>query len=174
MADMSSIERLVSLVEEQQRQIHALSEKLKEVNIGAGGGNASVADYVSGETYKRNNIVVDRETETCYRVLVPEYIADTVEHDCQTVYFLLTEQPEDWVPEKYYKETTPGVYVHGQAGDPWAPNTWYDYTAMLKLLAAEGQVLGMSHDLTQEQINNLPEGAIVAIYSTSGSTYNPL
>ena len=48
MADMSTIERLISLVEEQQRQVHTLSEKLKEVNIGAGGGNASVADYESG------------------------------------------------------------------------------------------------------------------------------
>ena len=174
MADMSTIERLISLVEEQQRQIHALSEKLKEVNIGAGGGNASVADYESGIDYKRNNIVVDTMTETCYRVLI-DYTSDTVQNDCLASYVPVTSQPADFDPEDYYwYNTSTEQYVAGVSGETWGSHpAWFKYSAKLKLLAAEGQVIGLSHHPDQDEINNLPEDSLVAIYSKTGSTYIP-
>ena len=129
MADTSAFQRLVDLIEAQAEIIDSMRQHIQAIeSIGGGGGNASFTDYTSGTEYKRNNVVVDTNTETCYRVL-EDYTSNTVETD---------------------------VANH-----------------KLKLLAAEGQIIGVSHVPQASEIENYPDGAYIAVYSTSGSGYLP-
>lgn len=57
------------------------------------------------------------------RKYLPSYVDDVVEG--YMYYALLTEEPDSFDPTKYYK-IVDGKYVHGEVGDAWAANTWYD------------------------------------------------
>ena len=57
------------------------------------------------------------------RKYLPSYVDDVVEG--YMYYALLTEEPDSFDPTKYYK-IVDGKYVHGEVGDVWAANTWYD------------------------------------------------
>lgn len=74
--------KLITAVQTQQSEIRSLKEHiLKLESIGSGGGgSASIEDYEPEKTYKRNVLVVDRNTETVYRV-IDEYVSDTIETD---------------------------------------------------------------------------------------------
>ena len=166
-------ENLQTVVNRQAQIIQSISEKILLITPGGGGGggNATFVDYKSGENYHRNNVVVDTETETCYRVLI-DYISDTVEHDCQFSYVMIHTEPTNWDPTQYYYyDELNDQYVAGSEGDPWQDDFWYKYTPKLKLLAGEGQVIGMSHSPTSEEIQNMPDDAIVAVYSTTDPPY---
>lgn len=76
---------LMNVIREQDRLLSSIAEKLQQIeSIGGGGGSASIEDYQSGQVYKRNTLLVDRDTETVYRVLAePSYTSVTVESDVQ-------------------------------------------------------------------------------------------
>ena len=77
-----SFQELLDIVAEQQRLLAAIATNLSKIeSIGGGGGSASIEDYESGKVYKRNMLVVDTDTETVYRVLVAQYVSDTIEND---------------------------------------------------------------------------------------------
>lgn len=163
---------LLAELEANRALIASIAEKIQVIEPGSGGGgNASLSDYESGVPYKRNNVVVDTETETCYRVLI-DYTSDTVQNDCEASYVVLLTEPDNFDPTQYYKLVS-GEYVHGSSGDSWSSTTWYKYTAKLKLLAAEGQVIPIKGGITQEGINNLPDDAVVTIYSATDPPYIP-
>jgi hypothetical protein len=82
MATEQTFEELLDVINRQQQLIQMIAENLPKIQIGGGGGGtASIEDYQSGKLYKRNMLIVDTNTETVYRVLVPEYTSDTVEND---------------------------------------------------------------------------------------------
>ena len=66
-------QNLLNQITRQENLIRQITEKLEQLEIGTGGGggegNASIADYEGGVFYKRNTLLVDRNTETVYRVL---------------------------------------------------------------------------------------------------------
>lgn len=65
-------QNLLNQITRQENLIRQITEKLEQLEIGSGGGgegNASIADYEGGVFYKRNTLLVDRNTETVYRVL---------------------------------------------------------------------------------------------------------
>ena len=126
-SNIPALDELVEIIHTQAETISSMRAHIENIESIGGGGNASFTDYESGKLYKRNNVVVDPDTETCYRVL-EEYVSVNVASDV----------------------------ANGK----------------LKLLAAEGQVLGVAHTPTEEEIRNYPEDAIVAVYSKS-STYVP-
>ena len=74
-------ERLSTIISEQRELIVALNAKLQELELGGGSGNASIADYESGQHYIRNALLVDTSTETVYRA-IREYTSVSVETDC--------------------------------------------------------------------------------------------
>ena len=49
-------------------KLASITEKLKQLELGGGGGNATIVDYTPGTTYERNTLVV--YNETVYRVLM--------------------------------------------------------------------------------------------------------
>lgn len=82
-------DRLIKVIAQQQKLINSITSKLEKIeSIGGGGGSASIEDYQSNKTYKRNVLVVDTGTETVYRVL-QEYTSVTVEEDCGNGYLKL-------------------------------------------------------------------------------------
>ena len=74
---------LINVIQEQERLLASIADKLSRIeSIGGGGGSASIEDYESGKVYKRNTLLVDRNTETVYRSLAePNYTSVTVETD---------------------------------------------------------------------------------------------
>lgn len=76
-----SFQELLDIVAEQQRLLAAIATNLSKIESIGGGGSASIEDYESGKQYKRNMLVVDTDTETVYRVLVAQYVSDTIEND---------------------------------------------------------------------------------------------
>lgn len=65
-------QRLLNVIKEQQAIIESITTKIQQLeSIGGGGGSASIEDYVSGKTYKRNTLIVDPVMETVYRVIAP-------------------------------------------------------------------------------------------------------
>lgn len=94
-AEKNIFEKLTDVITQQEALIKSLTEKLEQLEVGAGGGgggggggSASIEDYVSGKTYTRNVLVVDTDTETVYRVLAP-YLSISVEEDCGNGYLKL-------------------------------------------------------------------------------------
>jgi hypothetical protein len=81
MATEQTFQDLLEVVYRQQALLQEIAANLPKIQIGGGGGTASIEDYQSGKLYKRNMLIVDTNTETVYRVLVPEYTSDTVEND---------------------------------------------------------------------------------------------
>lgn len=88
---MTIFDKIFQLIKAQALAIRRIADKLQELEIGQGGGsgNASIADYEQGVTYKRNTLVVDPATETVYRVLPTQYISVTVEDDKTNGYLKL-------------------------------------------------------------------------------------
>lgn len=72
-------QNLVDTIQEQQRLIASIANKLDQISS-IGGGSASIEDYESGKIYKRNTMLVDPNTETVYRVL-REYTSVSMEAD---------------------------------------------------------------------------------------------
>ena len=82
-------ERLLSVIDKQQELIDSISKKLQQIeSIGGGGGGASIEDFASGSSYKRNTLVVDPTTETVYRV-IRDYTSTSVEDDASNGYLKL-------------------------------------------------------------------------------------
>lgn len=75
--------QLISVIQEHERLLASIAEKLTQIeSIGGGGGSASIEDYEPGKVYKRNTLLVDRNTETVYRVLAePNYTSVSIETD---------------------------------------------------------------------------------------------
>lgn len=75
---------LLDTVTRQQELIASIANKLQQIESiggGSGTGNASIADYASGQNYERNTLLVDTSTETVYRV-IDAYTSISVETDC--------------------------------------------------------------------------------------------
>ena len=95
MAVESIFQRLIDVMSEQQTLIKSIAEQMQKFegfSGGGGDGNASILDYESGMAYKRNTLLVDRITETVYRVTAEasdHYVSDTVEQDCANGYLKL-------------------------------------------------------------------------------------
>lgn len=70
MAKDAIFERLLKVIQDQQRIIESITTKIQQLES-IGGGSASIEDYVSGKTYQRNTLVVDTATETVYRAIEP-------------------------------------------------------------------------------------------------------
>lgn len=128
MADV--FENLLQTIQAQQRLITSIAHKVEQMEIGGGGGGgtASIEDYESGKTYKRNMLVVDPNTETVYRALT-QYVSDTVEHDVSNGY--------------------------------------------LKLVGFESQIIAMTHEPTQAEIETIPDDALVVVYYPTDTPYIP-
>ena len=125
-----TFEALLEQIEIQQRLIHQISENLKQLQIGAGGGGtASIEDYESGKQYKRNMLIVDPSTETVYRVIPQSYVSTTCEDDI--------------------------------------------YNGYLKLVGFENAITTFPHDPTQAEIDALPDGTLVGVYSSNDAPYVP-
>ena len=108
-----------------------ITEKLKQLELGGGSGNASIEDYQSGKRYKRNALLV--YNETVYRVLT-EYTSVDFNTD-------------------YNGDGNPGSFK-------------------LKLVGFESSIVTYGEEPTQEQVNNLPQDTLVAIYSPTDEPYN--
>lgn len=62
--------------------VKILANDIEQLESIGGGGSASIEDYVSNKTYKRNTLLVDTNTETVYRVCCEtEYTSITVDDD---------------------------------------------------------------------------------------------
>ena len=72
-------QRLLNVIKEQQAIIESITTKIQQLES-IGGGSASIEDYVSGKTYKRNTLIVDHAMETVYRV-VPPYTSVDIDTD---------------------------------------------------------------------------------------------
>lgn len=122
-------QNLVDTIQEQQRLIASIANKLDQITS-IGGGSASIEDYESGKIYKRNTMIVFPNTETVYRVL-REYTSVSMETD------LALNPP------------------------------------VLKIVGMESQVVTFPHNPSQEEINNLPDDTLVAVYSSTDVPYVP-
>lgn len=123
-------ERLYTAIHENQQQLARLANNIEQLDLGK--GMATLTDYESNHEYKRNSLVVDRVTETVYRVTPrngTSYTSITVEQDCSD--------------------------------------------GNLKLVGFESQIIPFDHEPTQYEINTVPDGAMVAIYSPSDTPYRP-
>jgi hypothetical protein len=65
------ITRLIDAVTANSNKLKEIADKLEQLEIGAGGGSASIEEYAEGKKYNRNTLVV--YNETVYRVLPTEY-----------------------------------------------------------------------------------------------------
>ena len=120
---------LIETIQAQQQKIDTIANKLQQIESIGGGGSASIEDYQSNKTYKRNTLLVDVNTETVYRVIPTEYLSVTVDDD-------------------------------KAAGN-------------LKIVGYESGFIAFAHDPSQAEINNLPDGTLVAVYSSTDPPYQP-
>ena len=75
-------EDLLTALQQQQVLIENLYQKLRRLEIGGGGGNATIADYVSGTTYQHNSLVHDTVTDDLYLVIAEtSYVAIDISTD---------------------------------------------------------------------------------------------
>lgn len=81
-------ERLLSVIDKQQKIIDSITIKVIQIESMGGGGSASIEDFTTGSSYKRNTLVVDPTTETVYRVIT-DYISTSVEDDMANGYLKL-------------------------------------------------------------------------------------
>ena len=81
---MNVFTALLTIIRNQNTLLKNIAEKLEQLELGGGGaGNASIADYEMGKTYKRNTLLVDPVSETVYRVIPTQYVSVSVEDDKQ-------------------------------------------------------------------------------------------
>lgn len=125
-------EALVNALKTQQQTIKRISEKLELIeSIGGGGGSASIEDYEPGKIYKRNVLVVDKNTETVYRVLPDEYLSVAFEEDLANGYLKLVgfessivtieHDPVQAEIDAFPDDTL--VAVYSPLDDPYLPST---------------------------------------------------
>lgn len=131
MAMDSIFEGLINVIKEQQNLIQSIAEKVEKLDGLGGGGSASIEDYVSGKKYTRNMLVVDKNTETVYRVIPDEYISTDVESDASNNYLKLvgfesqivsfshepTQKEIDALPDDVL------VTIYSPADTPYTPPT---------------------------------------------------
>lgn len=79
---MNIFSELLTIIRRQNTLLKNIAEKLEQLELGGGGaGNAQIADYEMGKTYKRNTLLVDPGSETVYRVIPTQYVSVSVEDD---------------------------------------------------------------------------------------------
>ena len=124
-------EGLINVIKEQQNLIQSIAENVEKLDGLGGGGSASIEDYVSGKKYTRNMLVVDKNTETVYRVIPDEYISTDVESDASNNYLKLvgfesqivafshepTQKEIDALPDDVL------VTIYSPADTPYTPPT---------------------------------------------------
>ena len=124
-------EGLINVIKEQQNLIQSIAEKVEKLDGLGGGGSASIEDYVSGKKYTRNMLVVDKNTETVYRVIPDEYISTDVDTDASNNYLKLvgfesqivsfshepTQKEIDALPDDVL------VTIYSPADTPYTPPT---------------------------------------------------
>lgn len=78
-------QRLNEVIASLTNKVHALADKVEQLEYGGGGGGggtASIEDYETGKLYKRNVLLVDSQTETVYRACCQtEYTSVSIEQD---------------------------------------------------------------------------------------------
>lgn len=82
----NSMERIFLLLNQGMSRlaniVKTLADDIVQLESIGGGGSASIEDYESNKTYKRNTLLVDTNTETVYRVCCEtEYTSVTVDDD---------------------------------------------------------------------------------------------
>lgn len=82
----NSMERIFLLLNQGMSRlaniVKILANDIEQLESIGGGGSASIEDYESNKTYKRNTLLVDTNTETVYRVCCEtEYTSVTVDDD---------------------------------------------------------------------------------------------
>lgn len=125
-------EGLINVIKEQQNLIQSIAEKVNKIeSLGGGGGSASIEDYMPGKKYTRNMLVVDKNTETVYRVIPDEYISTDVDTDASNNYLKLvgfesqivsfshepTQKEIDALPDDVL------VTIYSPADTPYTPPT---------------------------------------------------
>lgn len=121
-------ERLISIIDQQQRMIASIADKISKLET-IGGSVMATEDYISGTEYKRNMLVVDPNTETVYRVL-QQYTSVDVETDVENGYLKLVGFESQIVtfnhnPSQAEIEAIPEdalVAVYSSTDTPYAPD----------------------------------------------------
>ena len=113
----------------QKLLVESIANKISVLDSIGQKSDATLQDYESNKRYIRNTLLVDRVTETVYRVTASQYNSVTVEQDC----------------------------ANGN----------------LKLVGFESQIVTFDHTPTQSEINQLPDDALVAVYSSSADPLIP-
>jgi hypothetical protein len=91
----SIFEDLYSRLQEQATLLAEIADKLNNLELGK--GMATITDYLSGSTYKRNMLIVDPVTETVYSS-TQDFVSQTVETDCSLGYLKLVGFESQIVP----------------------------------------------------------------------------
>ena len=129
---MNIFTTLLTIIRNQNALLKNIAEKLEQLEIGGGGsGNASISDYESGKSYKRNALLVDPATETVYRVLPQSYVSETVETDKTNGYLKLVGFESEIVtfdhnPSQSEIEALPDdavVVVYSRTDVPYIPDS---------------------------------------------------
>jgi len=132
---MTIFEKIFKVIRDQQILIKEIADKLEQLDIHSGGGggtgNASIADYESGKTYKRNTLLVDTTTETVYRVIPETYVSVSVNEDkgngfLKLVGFESTIVTFDHNPTQSEINTLPDdtlVAVYSKTDTPYIPDS---------------------------------------------------
>lgn len=121
-------ERLISIIDQQQKTIASIADKISKLET-IGGSVMATEDYISGTEYKRNMLVVDPNTETVYRVL-QQYTSVDVETDVENGYLKLVGFESQIVtfnhnPSQAEIEAIPEdalVAVYSSTDTPYAPD----------------------------------------------------
>jgi hypothetical protein len=83
---MNVFTTLLTIIRNQNTLLKNIAEKLKQLELGGGSGNASISDYEMGKTYKRNTLLVDPGSVTVYHVIPTQYVSVSVDDDKRTGY----------------------------------------------------------------------------------------
>lgn len=129
MAD-NFFQTLTAILGEHETLLTQIANKLEQLEIGGGGGgNATVADYLPNTTYKRNTLLVDRDTETMYRVIPDEYTSVSLTFDKEHGDLKLVGYESQFVtfnhqPTQAEIDTLPEdtlVAIYSPQDDPYSP-----------------------------------------------------
>lgn len=120
--------RLLNIINQQQALINSISNKISQID--SIGGAASINDYASGVSYKRNVLIVDTATETVYRVL-ENYTSTNVTADLSAGKLKLVGYESQIVsfshsPTQTEIDTLPDdtlVAVYSTTDTPYVPDT---------------------------------------------------
>jgi hypothetical protein len=120
---------LTAILGEHERLLTQIANKLEQLEIGGGGGNATVADYLPNTTYKRNTLLVDPDTETMYRVIPDQYTSVSLAFDKEHGDLKLVGYESQFVtfnhqPTQAEIDTLPEdtlVAIYSRQDDPYSP-----------------------------------------------------